>query len=331
MVRWEDSPDIRFTADLRTAFLRDQRGLPPFLYGIGSWFGPGVDEPTALFIVDEEEVTVEETFGVGGYRLEQRYQLPGEGGPPLVVGRVGGASDRVRERLGDFLGSALVIPSGRPEPLAKVGSVLLDPATGSRGTVGVPVMRTLDDGSAVEGFLTAGHTVAGVGAPIVQSRRSWPSHGAPLGSVFLHRDPVAPAGATPVPGFDIAVVDLDPGQQPLSPVSSTPAQLSSSPPQPVPVRMRGGFTRNGRGMICASLIAGGGPRRQWQDCWLMVPGLAAQGDSGGCIITTQGQELLGMLVGGARQGGSSRYAVHYVQDHDSAQQSLLTPAGVRLK
>ena len=330
-MRWEDSRDAWFTDDLRAAFLRDQQGLPPFLYGIGSWFGPGVNEPTALFIVDEEEVAVEPFFVFDDYALKEQRPWHEEGGPPLAVGRVRETSDRVQERLGGFLDSAMVIPCARPEPMAKVGSVLLDPASGGRGTVGVPVIRTIDDGSSVEGFLTAGHTVSGVGAQVLQSRRTWPSHGAALGRVSLHSDPVAAPGVTPTPGLDIAVVDLDPGQQPLSPVCSGVAQLPSSPPQPEPVRIRGGFTRNGLGMVCAGLMAGGGPRRQWLDCWIMVPGLAAQGDSGGCVITTQGQELLGMLVGGARQGGSSRYAFHYVQDHDSAQQSLLTPRGVRLK
>lgn len=49
------------------------------------------------------------------------------------------------------------------------------------------------------------------------------------------------------------------------------------------------------------------------------------------MITTPGQELIGMLVGGARQGGSSQYAFHYVQDHDSVEQAILTPRGVKLK
>jgi len=330
-MRWEGSPDHSITADLRGVFFRGNQGLPPFLYGVGTWFGPGVDEPTALFILDEEEVTVDSPITADNfpYALGEPQQVAG--GPPLIVGRIGDASERVRERIGGFLDTALIIPSGRPEPLAKVGSVLLDPAAGGRGTIGVPVIRTLDDGSLIEGFLTAGHTVAGLGAQVVKSRSWRRSHGRALGRVFVHSDPVAPPGIQARPGFDMAVVDLDPGQKPLTPVSSGLAQLPSSPPQPVPVRMRGGFTRNGLGMVCASLIAGGSPRRQWQDCWIMVPGLAVQGDSGGCVVTVSGQELLGMLVGGARQGGQSRYAMHYVQDHDSAQQSLLTPAGVRLK
>ena len=348
-MRWDDSPDRSFTANLREMFLGDPRGLPPFLYGVGTWFGPEVKAPTALFIVDEEEVAVEDKFvvgsaglgqrypNVGGSRLRRtyprlmpRYLRPGEDGG-LVVGRIADASDRVRERLGNFLGSALVITSGPPEALAKVGSVLFDPVTRGRGTVGAPVIRTDDDGRIVEGFLTAGHAVAGRGAQILQSRRMWPSRRAPLGRVFLHRDPVVPYGMPAPPGFDIAVVDLASGQRPFRAVSSGVAQLPSSPPQPVPVRVRGGFTPDGPGMICASLMAGGHPSRQWKDCWVMVPARSAKdGDSGACVVTTPGRELVGMLVGGAQQGGSSRYGFHYVQDHDSVQRSLLTQAGVRL-
>jgi hypothetical protein len=173
--------------------------------------------------------------------------------------------------------------------------------------------------------------VSGPQARIVRSRRRWPTKGPVLGHVALHSDPIAPLGVTSTAGFDIAVVDLDPGQRPLSAISNGVAHLPSSPPQPVPVRARCGFTRKSLGMICASLIAGGTPRRQWRDCWILTPGLGGEGNSGAPVITTEGQELVGMLVGGAHQGGRLRPAFHYVQDHDSAQQAFLTRNGVVLK
>lgn len=270
-MHWGDGPDEEFVNRLRETFLQDNQALPPFLYGIGSWFGPGVNEATPLFVIDENEVVIEPRVLFGAQTYEKQGPEDQQTGPRFAVGSVQDASRRVREELGDFLFSALVIPAERPEPMAQVGWVLLDPPTNGRATVGVPVIRDLDDGSSVEGFLTAGHSVSGVGTQVLKSRRKWPSHGAVLGRVSLYSDPVAPTGVTPTPGFDIAVVDLDPSQQPLSPVSSGVARLPSSPPTPEPIRIRGAFTRNGLGMICASLMAGGGPRRQWKDCWIMVP------------------------------------------------------------
>jgi hypothetical protein len=319
-VRWHDTEDHSFLDELSQHLSYSRLPYPPFVFGIGIWFGPGVDAPTALLVLDEEDVQVKEPLRLG--------QWPGE---PLIVGRVGDASDRLGKALAGFLGHALVIPCARPEPLAKAGSVLLDPVASTRGTLGVPVIRTSDAGDTIEGFLTAGHTVSKAGAQVVQSQRWFPSRGPSLGHVFLHQDPVAPPGGISRPGLDVAVVDLDPGQQPISPVSSGFAQLQVPVVPPVSVRIRGGFTRNGLGMICAGVFVGGSPRRQWRDCWLMGPGVAAQGDSGGCVLTTPGQELVGMLVGGARQGGRAHYAFHYVQDHDTVQQDFLTPAGVRLK
>lgn len=332
-MRWTDGQSA-FAAELREAFLRDNQGLPPFLFGVGIWFGPvgpSGGNPAPLFVVDENEVLIEPLVTVFAGEFEEHEPERQRGRRPLVVGRVRDASERVLNALGGFRGVAVVIACERPEPMAQVGSVLLDPPTNGRATVGVPVIRDLGDGNSVEGFLTAGHAVSGVGTQVHESRRKWASRGAALGRVSLHSDPVAPPGVTPTPGFDIAVVDLDPSQQPLSPVSSGVTRLPSSPPIPEPIRIRGAFTRNGLGMICASLMGGGGPRRQWKDCWIMVPGQAVQGDSGGCVITTPGQELVGMLVGGARQGGSSQYAFHYVQDHDSLEQAVLAPGRVRLK
>jgi hypothetical protein len=323
-MRWGGGRDGWFTADLRAVFM--QR-MPPFLYGVGTWFGPGVDDPAPLLVVDEEEITVD-PFPPVSFESE-----PDEIAPPpeLVVGKTRNVSNRAGDALRAWLDSAVIIPCSKPEPLVAVGSVLLDPSVGHRGTVGVPVVRTMDN-SSIDGFLTAGHVVSGLGAQVVKSRRSLPTKGPVLGQVACYSDPVAPPGAISTTGFDIAVVDLDPGQSPLSPVSTGVAQLPSSPPQPVPVRVRCGFSRKSRlGMICASLMAGGSPRRQWQDCWILTPGLAQAGDSGSPVITTAGQELVGMLVGGARQGGRLRYAFHYVQDHDSTQQALLTPSGVVLK
>ena len=318
-------------ADSLLDYLHDRhRELPPFFLGAGIWFGPGVRDPAPLLLLDELVTQVNEPFAGRDWQDYVPGSADAGGAPPLIVGKIGGAWEQVWEELGPFLKEAVVMPVAKPRPLVRVGSVLLDPSLGTRGTVGVPVTRQQAEGGAVPGFLTAGHTVAGVGARLVQSRAHLSLRRAPLGQVALHRDPQVPPGVPASSDFDIAVVDLEPSQPPLAPKSSGFAQLPPDPPQPIPVRMHGGFTHKSLATICASVRLVRSANRQWKDCWVMVPGIASQGDSGAAVISTPSQELIGMLVGGSRQGNSLRYALHYVQDHDSLQREVLTPAGVAL-
>jgi Trypsin-like peptidase domain len=316
-LRWGSEQDGAFVSDLRGLYLQSR---PSFLYGVGTWFGPGVDRPRPLFVVDEHELTItplaataEETSLLGG----------------LVVGTPESVSERAKSVLSGWLDSAVVIPSSPPQALARVGSVLLDAATNERGTVGVPVERTDGRGTVTRGILTAGHVVTAKGE-VLNSWPLLPYRGKRLGRVSLWSDPLAPAGSTSVPGVDLAVIDLDEKADPISPVSSGVARLPSSPPQPIPVVVHRGFKPNGYGTIVAALITCGAPHRQWSDCWILTPGLAQDGDSGAAVATLQGQ-LVGMLVGGATQGRPSNVNHHYVQDHDSVERSLLAAAGIRLK
>jgi hypothetical protein len=320
-VQWNSIGDGPRIDDLRTAFLERP---PPFVYGVGVWFGPGVERPRLLVIVDSQDVRVKPLpFSTG--HSSPPFDEPTE--RQLVVGTVDEATARLRDAMGDWLSSSVVLPSDRPDPLLRLGSTLRDAGTGGRGTVGAAL-----ESRAGPAILTAGHVVSGLGA--VMERRGpfpWQTKRA-FGRVGLHSDPVAVGSTISSPGYDAAVINLDsgldPDAYPVSPLLRTAAQLPSTLPQPLPVRVfRGGLGRK-VGMIVGSLFTGGTPWRQWRDCWILTPGIAVQGDSGAAVVSTNG-DLVGMLVGGARQGGAG-YAFHYLQDYSSTAAAILNPAGVGL-
>lgn len=348
-MRWDSDQGRSFIADLRGQF---GQSWPSILYGIGSWFGPGVDGPSPLFLIDQNEITVipfdlaplatveeptQEFSEPGGVRVAVRPALLRRVRYRLVAGRPRLMSTEAREILGGWLGSAVVIPTVQPDPLVDPSSLTFDRVINQTGTVGVPVERTAGDGRSIDGFLMAGHAAGGLESTIVEGHR-FRLDLRPrkvLGRVSLHRDPAVSMGYLgPNQGIDIAVVDLDQTQRPGRPVSHSVAQLDFSPPEPIPVRVHGGFgARRRSGMVVASLVKAGPPNRQWTDVWILAPSGRAwrRGDSGAAVVTESSKQLVGMLVGGGRQGPTLGAKFHYVQDYDSVERALLGGAGVRLR
>lgn len=174
--------DRWFMSDLRGLF---RLGPPPFLYGVGSWFGPGVDSPTPLLLVDQDEISVTpfdlgnlfpggDSTGVSTESSSGSVAAPSRVAArvrvPLVVGRPREVSSLAREALRAWLGSAVVIPTAPPDPLVNVGSLLFDSSISETATVGVPVERTDAGGRTVGGFLTAGHATR-LGSTILSGRK----------------------------------------------------------------------------------------------------------------------------------------------------------------
>lgn len=325
---WSTVPDRGFIATASEAFspFLARRGI----WGFGYYFGPGVQQPSPLLAVSETLVAVDPLS-------PEPLLLPGTDSPSVLqIGHLKSASPALEPALELIEGArdAIFLPVGTPQPLASTGDPIRCPISLTRGTLGFVAQRVDSSGTVHDGFLSAGHCFPyGAGSTVDLVTAQKPAHKhTQLGTVTVHSDPGVPPPQTSNPGFDVAFVEVTTRSQPAGvSVAASIARLPAVQQTPLPVELVGGVSALVYAGIIGSLQLAGVASRQWRDCWLMVPGVATQGDSGAAVFTTgTGRGAVGTLVGGSRQLGASADAVHYVQDLDSAVQGFLQASGIRV-
>lgn len=233
------------------------------------------------------------------------------------------------------------VPVIRPIPLAAAGPLSLvsgDPIrcaqSHARGTAGLPVDRTDDEGRSTPGFLTAGHvTPNGTGSTVeaIIKHGLLPTTYPTIGHVSLHNDPIANPN---VAGYDFAVVDTDPSRVSVTgPGHQGATHIVAPLTQPVGVTMYASSGTVTNAVVMGALLVVGDPlARLWKNCWLLLPsGIATQGDSGSGVILKSPVEAVGMVVGGSRMVPSASYLVQYMHDMESLDVDVLKPNGIRLQ
>jgi hypothetical protein len=313
-----------------------QPGLPTVV-GVGFVAAPGEARP--LIVLVGVDSTGEQANNYGPESLESRVESflgrlqPLSSQPPALVEAILTAIPHSID-----VPEPLVLWVSTIEPLAAApGDRVRCPTARVRGSLGFPTRRA--GSTTVDGFLTAGHvTPGGVGGGV--DLETMNQHGPPtysrIGTVIRHADPIGLGGAG---GWDYALVEVDPGVNPPSPLTSNVASLSPTLPSPLPVTMHGAVSGLQMGGIVGALTVLGVPTppappatsRLWRDCWIMIPSaIGQQGDSGAAVLDTSSGEGVGMLVGGSRQLPAVTYAVQYVQDLENLTASELTPANISI-
>jgi hypothetical protein len=329
---WEPRHEDEYGVSRAVTVLRDWFGGPrnrenPFAWGYGSVWSPGVGALAPLILLNAESLELEPR---GRTEFKQSIQL-------LLANEV----DNLNGFRGDQYLRGLAyefrvhfLPVRRPrssslhqEIFRRYLPIRGPIVCGRTGKLGSPGISVWDATNAEPGFLTAGHVFPeGVDSTVMlPGSFFWPFR-RQIGEVSHH---VVPKGNAY--GWDAAVVRHRPRTFFWSPAAR---RVLGRFRRPEPVVVHGAIS----GSVSQAAVLQGALEQvqsdamNWTNCWMIGPsGVLTSGDSGASVFTRSDAAWLGTFVGSSYFRSGNAPFIHYVQDGESLERTVLAHWGVQLR